>query len=98
MKEVTKDVLVDCATRLMFEMEDSEYELLTEEFDTIKQQLGLIGKIEGVDEYTPMTFPYPVFTTFLREDEPTEPLAKEDVLKNAGSVQDGQIKLPKVVN
>ena len=98
MKEVTKDVLIDCATRLMFKMEDDEYDLLADEFDTITKQLGLIGKIEGVDEISPMTFPYPVFTTFLREDEPITPLDKEDVLKNAGSVQDGQIKLPKVVN
>ena len=53
--------------------------------------------IGGVDEATPMTFPFDVSIDYLRDDVPEEPLKAEDVLKNAGNVKDGQIKLPKVV-
>ena len=97
MKAVDKDVLKDAANRLLFDMKDEEYDTLLDEFVTIQDQLQLIGKIEGVDEEVPMTFPFEVTIDFLREDEAITPLDKEDVLKNAGSVKEGQIKLPKVV-
>ncbi len=97
MKKVTKEVLVDASNRLLFTMSDEEFDLLLEEFDTLTKQFNLIGEIEGVDDEIPMTFPYEVYQYTLREDIPCKPLKKEEVLKNAGSVQDGQIKLPKVL-
>ena len=97
MKKVTKEVLVDASNRLLLTMSDEEFDLLLEEFDTLTKQFNLIGEIEGVDEEKPMTFPYEVYQYTLREDVPCKPLKKEEVLKNAGSVQDGQIKLPKVL-
>ena len=97
MKTINKGVLKDAANRLLFDMKDSEYDTLLSEFDSIQHQLSLMGKIEGVNETTPMTFPFDVSIDFLREDEPETPLAIDDVLKNAGEVKDGQIKLPKVV-
>lgn len=97
MKEVNKEVLKDAANRLLFDMKDEEYETLLNEFGAIQHQLNLIGNIKGVDEVSPMTFPFDVTITYLREDETIAPLAQEDVLKNAHDVKDGQIKLPKVV-
>ena len=44
-----------------------------------------------------MTFPYEIFNDYLREDVPSDVLTKEEALKNAKNVKDGQIKLPKVV-
>ena len=44
-----------------------------------------------------MTFPFDCETDFLREDEALEPLPRDVALKNAGNVQDNQVKLPKVV-
>lgn len=97
MKKVNKDVLKDAANRLYFDMTDDQYETLLEEFDTIQSEFELMGQINGVDEATPMTFPFDVSIDYLRDDVPEEPLKAEDVLKNAGNVKDGQIKLPKVV-
>ena len=97
MKEVNKEVLKDAANRLLFDMSDEEYDKLLAEFNTIQSQLELIGKIEGVEDAVPMTFPFDVSIDFLREDEPIEPLSKDEALQNAGSIKDGQIKLPKVV-
>lgn len=97
MKEINLEVLKDAANRLLFDMSEEEYQTLLEEFGTLTKQMETIGKIKGLDDYEPMTFPFDVTTSFLREDEPSEPLTKEEALKNAGSVEEGQIKLPKVV-
>ena len=97
MKEVNKDVLIDAAHRLLFDMKDDECDTLLHEFGAILHQLKLVGNIEGVDECTPMTFPFDVTIAYLREDEPIKPLTQEEVLMNAQDVKDGQIKLPKVV-
>ncbi len=97
MKEINLDVLHDAAHRLLFDMSEQEYATLLEEFGVLTKQMAMIGKIEGLDNYAPMTFPFPCETDFLREDVAAEPLSREDALKNAGSVQDNEIKLPKVV-
>ena len=97
MKEVTKEILKNTAKTLMFEISDEECELLFKEFDIIIKQMELIGEIDGVDQAERMTFPFEVSNSFLREDEPTPPLSKDNVLKNAPEVVNGQIKLPKVV-
>lgn len=97
MKKIDKDVLKDAANRLLFDMKDEEYDTLLNEFGSIQHQLSLIGNIKGVDEVSPMTFPFDVSVTFLRDDEPIEPLSRDEALKNAHDVKDGQIKLPKVV-
>lgn len=97
MREITKELLIQCAHNLMFDMKDEEYDTLFNEFSILKQQMALIGSLKGIDDETPMTFPFPVTTDFLREDEEGEVLPVEDVLRNAKDVLDGQIKLPKVV-
>ncbi len=97
MKEITLDVLKDAANRLLFTMSDEQYQTLLEEFNVLKRQMDLIGEIEGLDSYEPMTFPFDCTTSYLREDVPTAPLSRDEALRNAGSKEDGQIKLPKVI-
>ena len=92
-----KALLKKCANNLLFDMSDEQYELLLKEFDVLTKQMEVLGEIEGLDKVTPMTFPFSVVTSYLREDIPEESLSKEDILRNAKDVQDGQIKLPKVV-
>lgn len=97
MKTITMGVLNDAANRLLFTMSEEQYKTLYEEFQILVKQMKSIGEIKGLENYAPMTFPFPCSTTYLREDVPAKPLSKEEALKNAGNVQDGQIKLPKVV-
>lgn len=99
MKEVNKEVLKDCANRLLFDMKDEEYDTLLDEFNIILSQLKLMDDIEEIDEISPMSFPYKDESfDLLRDDtEGKEILTKEEMLKNASEVKDGQIKLPKVV-
>ena len=91
------DLLKKCANNLMFDMSDSQYTVLLKEFDVLTKQMEVLGEIDGVNNVEPMTFPYPVYTTYLREDVAASPLSKKEVLRNAKDVEDGQIKLPKVV-
>ena len=97
MVKYDKDLLKKCANNLLFDMSETQYELLLKEFDILTKQMQVLGEIEGLESITPMTFPFDVSTSFLREDEPEVSISKEEVLRNAKDVQDGQIKLPKVV-
>lgn len=91
------EILKKCANNLMFDMSEEQYQLLLKEFQVITKQMELLGEIDGLSEVEPMTFPFDVTTTFLREDVEGICLTKEEVLRNAKDVVDGQIKLPKVV-
>ncbi len=97
MKKIDKPLLLDASTRLLFVMTDNQYEVLIQEFDILLKQMALIGKIEGVDQVSPMTFPLGNHTTQLRDDVATKTLTQAEATQNATFVSDGQIKLPKVV-
>ena len=97
MKEINKSVLKDASSRLLFDMTEDQYAVLEKEFAILMKQMDLIGKIEGVDDIEPMTFPFDVINDVLRDDVPSVPLPREIALQNAKDIVDGQIKLPKVV-
>lgn len=97
MKEVNKEVLKTAANKLMFDMSEEQYDNLLNEFDTIISQMKLIGDIEGVDDAEPMTFPFDVTNNYLREDVASSPLNRDEALRNAKDVVDGQIRLPRVI-
>jgi len=98
MKKVDLETLKIAASNLMFDMKEEEYETLLKEFEVILNQMDILSKIEGVDNVEPMTFPFDCKTSYLREDEAKKPLDRNEALKNAGDVVEGQIRLPKVVN
>ncbi len=98
MKTITIEVLKDAANRLLFDLSEEEYQTLYSEFGVLTTQMKTIADQKDLAEYEPMTFPFKeCVTSYLREDEPSEPYKPEEALKNAGSKKDGQIKLPKVV-
>ena len=92
-----KDTLVMLANKLMFTMDDSEYDMLLEEFDTMIKQMDLIGKIDGIENVEPMSYPFPLEDVVLREDTVIDELEIDDILTNSGSNLYNQVKLPKVV-
>lgn len=97
MKEVSIETLKKAANSLMFDMSSEQYEQLHKEFDIILKQMEVIGKLEGVDELEPMTFPFDNSITYLRKDEAGVPLNQREAIKNAKETLLGQIKLPKVI-
>ncbi len=96
---IEKEKLKDYAAKLMFDMEDSEYETLQQEFDVILKQMDLIGNIPNIQEVEPMSFPFVTYQATLREDEVEEVdvLTVGEVLSNCKHQLKDQVKVPKVV-
>lgn len=92
-----KETLVMLANKLMFTMDDSEYDTLLVEFDTMIKQMDLIGNIEGIENVEPMCYPFPIEDVVLREDTVVDELEIDEILQNSGSNLYNQVKLPKVV-
>lgn len=82
--------------KTMFNVSDDEMPALREEYNVFMSHVQALAAIdtEGVE---PLAFPYEIETTFLREDEANHIISREEALKNAKSVQEQQIKVPKVV-
>ena len=85
------------AKKLLFTMDESEYETLSEEFEIILKQMDLIGKIEGIKDVEPLIYPFPLDNVCMREDKVLDELAIEDILRNSGDTLYNQVKVPKVV-
>ena len=96
---IEKEKLKKYANKLMFDMEDSQYSTLQEEFDTILKQMDLISNIPNISNVEPMFFPIINEDVELREDVVIEndELPVDEVLMNAKSVSKDQVKVPKVV-
>ena len=96
-KKITKEMLKDYASKLMFDMKDEEYETLEKEFDIILKQMDLIGEIPNISEISPMTFPFVTYEAHLRKDKEEESLSVNEVLANSKHTLNDQVKVPKVV-
>lgn len=94
---ITKEKLKDYAAKLMFDMNEEEYDTLLEEFNIILKQMELIGQIKDIDQVEPMTFPFELSNVLYDDDLVEESLTVEEVLKNGKDILDNQIKVPKVV-
>ena len=95
---IAKEKLKDYAHKLMFDMDDDEYQTLQEEFEIILKQMDVISKIPNISEVNPMTFPFRVDEErFLREDEVGDYLTVGEVLANSKHQVNDQVKVPKVV-
>lgn len=92
-----KEMLKELASKLMFNMNDSEYDTLLEEFIVILKQMDLIGNIKDIEKVEPMVYSNEKNIASLRDDQVLEELDIEDILKNSGSNLYNQVKLPKVV-
>ena len=92
-----KNTLKMLASKLMFTMDEKEYDTLLEEFETILKQMELIGKIKDIDKVEPLIYPFNLDDVKMREDKVVDELPIEDILKNSGSTMYNQVKVPKVV-
>ena len=97
MKPINKQILKDAAKKMMFDMEEEQYDTLLKEFDLVLEQISILESIPNIDDVEPMVFPYEITTTYLREDVIEEPLTREEALRNTKEVINGQIALPRVI-
>lgn len=94
--ESKEEMLKKLGLKTMFNISDAEMAELVEEYDVFMNHVAVLKEIdtEGIE---PLAYPYEIETSFLREDEPIDIISLEDALSNAKSVQENQIKVPKVV-
>ena len=94
---ITKEKLKKYANLLMFDMEDSEYEVLLKEFVNLENEMEKISKFDKINEVEPMHFPFPIEELIMNEDETGDFLTNEESLSNVKEEEHGEVKLPKVV-
>lgn len=94
---IEKEKLKSYAHKLMFDMDEEEYNTLQEEFDIILKQMDLIEKIPNIKNIDPMTFPFKNSDAKLRDDEIGDYLTVGEVMSNVKHQVDDQVKIPKVV-
>ena len=94
---ISKEKLKTYANKLMFDMNDSEYETLQNEFETILKQMDLIGEIEEIKNVEPMTFPFKLEEVTLRDDSGSRCIDIDDALSNCHSKKGNEVKVPRVV-
>ena len=92
-----KEELRKLANKLMFTMDESEYDTLSFEFDVILKQMELIGKIENISDVEPLIYPVLPDNVTMREDKVVDELDIDEILTNCGDTLYNQVKLPKVV-
>lgn len=92
-----KKELENLASKLMFTMDDREYETLAEEFYIILKQMDLIGEIKDIDKVEPLIYPFSLENTICQEDDVMDELSIDDILLNSDDNLYNQVKLPKVV-
>lgn len=95
---IAKEKLKGYASKLMFDMNDEEYETLQKEFDVILKYMDLIENIENINEVEPMTFPYEFNNVELRNDNESRNIEVEEAFSNAKSKKGREISVPKVVD
>ena len=94
---VSKEKLKEYANKLMFDMEENEYQTLQEEFETILKQMDLLAEIQNLSEIEPMTFPYINDEVELREDQVTHCIDNEIAFNNCHMRKGRDVKVPRVV-
>ena len=92
-----KETLKLLAKKLMFTMDESEYDTLAYEFDIILKQMDLIGRIKDISKVEPLIYPFKLDEVVMRDDTVVDELPIEDILKNSGDTLYNQVKVPKVV-
>lgn len=97
MKRADKQTLQLCAEKLMFRLSDEELNDLLSEFNEVIEQMEVIATIDGVDDASPMSFPFDVTSSCLREDVANTPISKDEALKNCKDVVKGNVRVPRVV-
>lgn len=96
MEKYSKEFFKSLANQIMFDLTDEEVEELQEEFKDLTKQMELLDKID-TENVEPMVYPFEEATVYLREDEVSNVISKEDALANAPKVLNDQIIVPKVV-
>ena len=88
--------LKDLANQLLFDLTELELKQIDDDFNVFIAQVDFLKNI-NTDKVEEMVYPFENNTTFLREDCVDHILSQQDALSNAKVVDNGYVKVPKVV-
>ena len=91
-KEQIKVLLDD----LYLDASELELDFIQREFKNIARAVDYFSLIDTTN-LQPITWPFPVVSTYLRDDVVDHLLTNEETLKNAAATKDGYVKYVKVV-
>jgi len=93
----TKELIDDLANKLLIGLSEEENKMVLDEFEEIERNMNLINEIADICKIEPLTHPFPLDSTILREDDEVSELSQEEVLQNAEDKNLTTIIVPKVV-
>lgn len=94
---ITIEDLKKYAEKLEFTMTESEFITLQKEFNLLLEEVDKLNNIENLSNYEPLSFPYKLSSSYLREDKVDNSLSKEEAFKNSLNKIEEGIYVPKVV-
>ncbi len=96
---IDRNKLDDLAKKLMFKMNDNEYETLLKEFDITLKQMDFISNINDIVNVEPIFFPFDLELddSCLRNDNYRNEIDFNDMLVNVKKYEGSKVKVPKVV-
>ena len=96
MEKFSKEYFKMLANQIMLDLSDTEIEELQDEFKTLTKQMELLEKID-TNNVEAMIYPFEEDTYYLRKDEVSNVITKEEALLNAPDTLNDQVIVPKVV-
>ncbi len=85
------------ALDLMFELKKEVYPSLKQDFDMMNNYMTLINKFDKLSDTEPMSFPFSTPEVEFRKDDFTSTISQEEAFSNTKEIENGEIKVPKVV-
>jgi aspartyl-tRNA(Asn)/glutamyl-tRNA(Gln) amidotransferase subunit C len=89
---ISRDEVLHVAKLAELALTEEEIARLTDELDKILDAVGIVAELDLAD-VPPTSHPLDLVNVWA-EDEPHEPLSREDALANAPDPYDGQFRVP----
>ncbi|OFR90835.1 asparaginyl/glutamyl-tRNA amidotransferase subunit C [Micrococcus sp. HMSC067E09] len=96
MAEITRDQVAHLARLAHIRMSEQELDTLSGELGLILDSISQVQEVAGED-VVPTSHPIPLTNVF-REDEPRDMLTQEQALDQAPDSEDGQFKVPTILD
>ena len=98
MSSFTKEMIESYAKNLLIGLTSEEEKMIQDEFDQIEKNMDKINKIDGIKDVEPLSYPFETYMDDLRsDDEVSEQIPIEDLLKNCDQYEGREVEVPKVV-
>ncbi|MFB1050574.1 Asp-tRNA(Asn)/Glu-tRNA(Gln) amidotransferase subunit GatC [Paraliobacillus sp. JSM ZJ581] len=95
MSEISKEQVKHVAHLARLAITDEEVETMTKQLDDMINYAALLNELD-TDHVEPTTHVLDL-KNVMRKDEPRKWIEKEDALKNAPDVKDGQFRVPSIL-